>query len=129
MSRRRIGVDRWLASSLNGPMADPVTAFAHYRVREGRVPEFLELVARHGPILRRLGLVTETPTRVYVGAEKQIDGPLVIEVFEWIDDEASARAHTHPEVSAVWTAMGPLCEERGGRPPFEFPNAREVILP
>ncbi len=52
----------------------------------------------------------------------------MIEVFEWVDPEAAARAHTHPEVSEVWEAMGPLCEERGGRPRFEFPNLHEVSV-
>lgn len=91
--------------------------------------EFLGLVAKHGPALRQLGLVTDEPTRVYVGSEKHIDGPLVIEVFQWAGPDAAARAHTHPEVSEVWEAMGPLCGERAGRPPFEFPNLREVPLP
>lgn len=109
-------------------MSDPITSFAHYRVREGRVEEFLDLVGKHGPILRRLGLVTDAPTQVYLGHEKRVAGPLVIEVFEWVDQEASARAHTHPEVSEVWEAMGPLCEERDGRPPFEFPNLRPVSV-
>jgi hypothetical protein len=109
-------------------MTEPITAFAHYRVREGHVDEFLHLVGRHGPILRRLGLVTDEPTRVYVGFEKKIEGPLVIEMFEWVDEDAVSRAHTHPEVSEVWEAMGPLCEERAGRPPFEFPNLRPVSV-
>lgn len=107
-------------------MSEATTSFNHYRVRDGRLDEFLALVAKHGPVLRRLGLITDEPIRVYVGSEKQIEGPLVMEVFEWVDSDASARAHTHPEVSQVWEAMGPLCEERAGRPPFEFPNLREV---
>jgi hypothetical protein len=73
-------------------------------------------------------MITEDGPRVFVGAEKNIEGPFVIEVFDWVDSEASARAHTHPEVSQIWEAMGPLCEERGGRPAFEFPNLREVSV-
>jgi hypothetical protein len=61
---------------------------------------------------------------VSLGAEKGVPGPLVIEIFEWTTVDGSRRAHEHPEVSAVWGAMAPLCEERGGRPSMEFPNLR-----
>lgn len=110
-------------------MSDPpITAFAHYRVCSGREEELLELLSRHWPLLRRLELVTDAPRQVFAGREPGIDGPLVIEVFEWVSEEAVRVAHTHPEVSAVWEAMGPLCEERGGRPRFEFPMLRRVAL-
>ncbi|HEY7596812.1 MAG TPA: hypothetical protein VH969_26940 [Actinophytocola sp.] len=109
-------------------MSEPITAIAHYRVRDGHVDEFLDLVGRHGPILRKLGLVTDEPTRVYLGHEKESADPLVIEIFEWIDDDAAGRAHTHPEVSEVWEAMDPLCEERAGRPSMEFPHLRAVSV-
>jgi hypothetical protein len=105
-------------------MSDEI-AFAHYRVREGRVDDFLALLGKHEPVLRRLGLITDEPTKVYVGQEK--DGaPLVIEMFCWVEDDGSARAHTHPEVSEIWEAMGPMCEDRDGRPAFEFPHLRLV---
>lgn len=107
-------------------MSEPTTVFAQYRVREGHLDEFLALVGKHGPILRRLGLVTDEPTRVYLGHEKEEAAPLVIEIFEWVDEDASSRAHTHPEVSGVWEAMEPLCEGRGGRPSMEFPHLRTV---
>lgn len=107
-------------------MPEPITAFAHYRVRKDSVDDFLALLDQHAPILRRLGLVSDEPTRVYLGEEKESGGPLVIEIFEWADDDAVARAHTHPEVSGVWEAMGPMCEERGGRPSMEFPHFRRV---
>jgi hypothetical protein len=109
-------------------MADPITSFAHYRVCDGKLDEFLAVIAEHGQVLRRLGLVTDEPTRVYVGEEKDVEGPLVIEVFEWVEPGTSAKAHTEPDVTKVWDAMLPLCEARGGRPPFEFPNLREVHL-
>jgi hypothetical protein len=108
--------------------AKPVTTFAHYRVRPGREEELLELLGRHWPLLRRLELVTEEPGQVFVGHEPETGGPLVIEVFEWVGEEAVQVAHTHPEVTGLWEAMGPLCEERGGRPRFEFPVLRRVAL-
>jgi hypothetical protein len=107
-------------------MSTPVTSIAHYRVKPGHEDEFLAILDGHGSTLRELGLVTDREVEVYVGAEKGIDGPLVIEVFDWVDEDASARAHTHPQVSKVWESMGPLCEERGGRPMFEFPTLRRL---
>lgn len=105
-------------------MADDL-AFAHYRVRKDRLDDFLALIAKHEPVLRRLGLITDEPARVYVGEEK--DGaPLVIEIFAWAGEDGSARAHTHPEVSEIWEAMGPMCEDRDGRPAFEFPHLHLV---
>lgn len=50
----------------------------------------------------------------------------MIEIFEWADEGATQRAHTHPAVSGVWEAMGPLCESRGNRGPFEFLNLERL---
>jgi hypothetical protein len=103
-----------------------VTVIAHYRVRPGVEAEFLAIVEGHWATLRDLELVTDRPAEVFLGSEKGVDGPLVVEIFEWVDADASSRAHTHPRISGTWEAMGPLCEERGGRPPFEFPTMRRI---
>ena len=104
----------------------PVVSVAHYRVKPDCVDELLAVVDGHWPILKELELVTDRPQEVLLGAEKGADGPFVIEIFEWVDQDASASAHQHPAISGVWEAMGPLCESRGGRPPFEFPTFRQV---
>ena len=110
-------------------MDEPVTSVAHYRVKRGCEEEFLEIIDRHWIILRELELVAERDVEVYLGFEQGIDGPLVIEIFDWVDEDASGRAHTHPDVSGVWEAMGPLCEARGGRPAFEFYDGRRIKNP
>jgi quinol monooxygenase YgiN len=107
-------------------MSTPVTSLAHYRVKPGCEEQFLEIIDRHTATLRELELVTDRETEVYLGAERGVEGPFIIEVFDWVDEDAAARAHTHPHVSAVWESMGPLCEERGGRPMFEFPTLRRL---
>ncbi len=107
----------------------PITVFAQFRVKEGCEDDFLMVASRHWPTLRELGFVTDQPPRFYSGFEKSVPGPFMIEVFEWVDPDASRRAATHPMVSEIWEAMGPLCEARNGRPPFEFPNLREIALP
>lgn len=107
-------------------MSAPLTSIAHYRVRPGRLDEFLDLVDGHEATLRELELITDREPELYVGEERGLEGPLVIELFDWADEDAAGRAHTHPRVSSLWEAMGPLCEERGGKPMFEFPNLRRV---
>jgi hypothetical protein len=101
-------------------MNEPVTSLAHYRVKEGCVDEFLDIIDRHWVTLRDLELVTDRPAEVFIGDEKAAPGPLVVELFEWTDGDAAARAHTHPRVSMLWESMGPLTEPRGDRGPFEF---------
>ena len=107
-------------------MSDPVTSVARYQVKADRVDEFLDLIDGHWTMLRELELVTDRDVEVFVGPERDTGEPVVIEIFEWVDDDASGRAHTHPRVSGVWEAMGPLCEEREGREPFEFLNLTRV---
>lgn len=105
-------------------MSEPITSIARYRVKAGRESEFLEIVERHWTTLHEAELVTAREPEVYTGTEKGTRAPVVVEIFDWADEDASGRAHTHPRVSGVWEAMGPLCEEREGQPPFEFLNLR-----
>ena len=107
-------------------MSDPITTIPHYRVKPGCEDEFLAIIDSHWPALRELGLVTDREPQVFVGSEQDVEGTYVVEVFEWADADASKRAHRHPAVSKIWESMGPLCESRGGRPSFEFPNFRRV---
>src|SRR5688500_6203510 len=107
-------------------MSTPVTSLAQYRVKPGSEEQFLEVLDRHNIVLRDLELVTDRATEVYVGAERGVEGPFVVEVFDWVDGDAAGRAHTHPRISALWESMAPLCEERGGRPMFEFVSLRRL---
>lgn len=107
-------------------MSDPITSIARYRVKPGCESEFLEIVDRHWTTLREVELVTDREPEVYVGTEKRPEGPLIVEIFDWVDEDASRRAHTHPLVSRIWEAMGPLCEEREGQPAFEFAGLRRL---
>lgn len=107
-------------------MTDPITSIARYRVKADRVDDFLEVVDRHWATLRDLELVTDREPEVFVGEERETGGPLVVELFDWAGPDASGRAHTHPRVSEMWEAMGPLCESRNGAAPMEFVNARRV---
>jgi hypothetical protein len=102
----------------------------HYRPREGALTALLELIREHRQVYREAELATDRAELVYVGHEQDGSGPLVIAIFEWIDDEASARAHLHPKIGPMWERMDALCEPREGRPGLEFPHfAEPEVLP
>ena len=103
-----------------------MTSVARYRVRPESVDAFLDVIDRHWRVLHDLELVTDREVEVFVGTERGTERPLVVEIFEWVDEDASQRAHTHPDVSEVWEAMGPLCEARDERGPFDFANLRRL---
>lgn len=107
-------------------MDDTVFTIAQYRVRAGAEEEFSDILRQHRATLRALELITDRPAEAYVGTERGIDGPLFVEVIEWADARGVAVAHQHPQVSAIWERIGQSCEERGGRPMFEFPNVRPL---
>ncbi len=96
-----------------------------FLVRAGCTDAFDDLLRGHWPTLRRLELVTDRPEQRYRGID--VDGePVVVSIFEWVDAEAVARAHEHPDVAEIWEAMEPLCESRRGRPSMEFPHFEPV---
>jgi hypothetical protein len=104
-------------------MSKPITSINRYRVKPEHVDEFLEVIDRHWSTLRELELVTDRDVEVYVGEDRDFGGgPLVVELFDWVDTDASNRAHTHPLVSQVWESMGPLCEPRGTAKSMDFVN-------
>lgn len=92
---------------------------ACYRPHPGRAEELHALVREHVPALRALGLVTE---RAPV-AMRAADGS-VLEVFEWISDEAAQRAHHVPEVRALWKRFESVCS--WGKP-AEVPGMGEFF--
>ena len=97
----------------------------HYRPRADAVGSLLQLIREHRKVYREADLATDRPEYVYVGHEQDGSGPLVITIFEWIDAEASARAHQHPKIGPLWERMEALCERRGDRPALDFPHFAE----
>ena len=78
---------------------------ACYRPQPGREPQLLELVRRHVPALRELGLASSRPVLLLRAA----DGAF-IEIFEWVDEAAAGRAHDEPVVQELWGSMGEVAE-------------------
>ena len=79
-------------------------SIACYRPRPGSEEALLELVRNHLPPLRALGLVTERAPVVM----RTADGTIV-EVFEWVSQEAIRSAHENPVVLDLWKRFEAVC--------------------
>jgi hypothetical protein len=97
-----------------------------YRVKAGREKEFIALLKRHWPTLRKLGLVHELPRMALQGRDTE-QTSCFVEVFAWKDRGVEV-AHNHPEVIALWEPMEQMCEARDGRPATEFPHYADLEL-
>jgi len=91
-------------------MSSPVHRLVTYRPKQGHLEPLKEILKKHGPTLRKTGLLTDDPVRVYVAQDLQRHGitePYLVEEFMWKDAAASDLAHQTPEVMAIWETMGP----------------------
>lgn len=88
---------------------DPVHRLVIYRPKADSLAALEAIVKQHGSVLRKVGLITDDPVRVYRGTDlrKPDAGPFLVEQFVWRDGAASDIAHQTPEVMAVWETMGP----------------------
>ena len=76
-----------------------------YKPKAGKAEALKELTKTHVSRLLKEGLVT---TRAPVIMEAA-DGTIV-EVFEWLSDEAIANAHHNPEVLQLWKEYFEVCD-------------------
>jgi quinol monooxygenase YgiN len=81
-----------------------------YRPKKGKEEEVFELVKKHWPALKALGLSTDEPAKVYRATDKRSGQVYFVEIFSWRDEQASSVAHQTPEVMAIWEPMGPILE-------------------
>ena len=79
-------------------------SLACYRPKPGCEEKLLELVRNHLPPLRAQGLVTDRASIVM----RTADGT-VIEIFEWVSQEAIAGAHSNPVVLDLWKRFEAAC--------------------
>ena len=89
----------------------PVTNIVTYVPKPGKEAELLALVKKHEPALRKVGLVTAEPFKVYRAFDIRKQRVSFIEYFQWKDGRVSELAHQTPEVMAVWEPMGPILED------------------
>jgi quinol monooxygenase YgiN len=76
-----------------------------YKPKPGKGQALKELTKTHVSRLKKEGLVTD---REPVIAETA-DGTL-IEVFEWLSDEAIQNAHKNPAVLQMWAEYAEVCD-------------------
>ncbi|MEZ5225221.1 MAG: hypothetical protein R2710_00700 [Acidimicrobiales bacterium] len=82
-----------------------VHVIAVYRPKPGGQEALEAEVLDHVPLLRRIGLATDTPSLVL----RAPDGT-IIEHFEWASHDAIEAAHSHPEVLEMWGRYDACCE-------------------
>lgn len=90
---------------------------ACYKPKPGHERELLDLVRNHLPPLRAEGLVTERAPIVMRCA----DGTIV-EILEWISQEAIAGAHKNPVVLGIWKQFEAACSYETPAHLAEFQN-------
>jgi hypothetical protein len=76
-----------------------------YKPKPGKADELKKLSKTHVPRLKKEGLVTDREPVIMEAA----DGTIV-EVFEWLSDEAIQRAHSNPEVQKMWGEYAEVCD-------------------
>ena len=76
-----------------------------YRPKPGMGEQLESLVARHVELLRAEGLASAKPAYAMCAA----DGTIV-EVFEWLSQDAIDRAHASSKVQALWTEFSLACD-------------------
>ena len=89
----------------------PVTNIVTYVPKQGKEAELLDLVRKHEPALRTVGLVTSEPFQLWKAYDIRKKRVQFIEYFVWKDGNSSDVAHQTPEIMAVWEPMGPVLEE------------------
>jgi len=82
-----------------------VIVIVAYKPKEGKAEALKALMRTHLPRLHKQGLVTNRQSIMMEAA----DGTIV-EVFEWISEEAIRNAHINPEVQKMWGEYGEACD-------------------
>jgi hypothetical protein len=77
---------------------------ACYKPKAGCEDALLQLVRNHLPPLRAEGLVTDRASIIMRAGDGTI-----IEVFEWVSQEAIAGAHSNPAVLDLWKRFEAVC--------------------
>lgn len=90
--------------------AGSVDVLCRYRIKPGMEEEFSEILARHWPVLKELGLATDEPARILRAGDKA-GNVAFVEMFAWKTGDSAQTAHETPEVMRLWEPMGSLCED------------------
>ncbi len=92
---------------------------AAYRAKPERKEELIEIMRTKREFMLNEGFYSP---RDPIAMTSSIDPDLVIEVFEWTNNEAISKAHSDSRVLEIWKKMDEICYEIGSRPD-SFPEA------
>ena len=81
------------------------TVIVGYKPKPGKEDALKELMKTHLPRLKQEGLVGDKESYIM----EAVDGTIV-EVFEWLSDEAIQRVHTNAAVLQMWTEYAEVCD-------------------
>lgn len=81
------------------------TVIVAYKPKPGQADNLKELMNTHLPRLKQAGLVRDKESYIMEAA----DGTIV-EVFEWLSDEAVQQAHQNPAVLQMWSEYAEVCD-------------------
>ena len=81
------------------------TVIVACKPKPGKEAALKELMNTHLPILKKEGLVRDKESYIMEAA----DGTIV-EVFEWLSEEATRQAHTNPAVLKMWGEYAEICD-------------------
>jgi hypothetical protein len=82
-----------------------ILVICSYKPKAGQTQALKGLLADHVPTLQRLGLATARAPFHGTGQ----DGT-VVEIFEWVSEDASRSAHDHAEVKRLWGRFADICD-------------------
>ena len=78
---------------------------ALFRPMPDKAADLMACMRDHLPVLRAQGLATSRPSTILRAA----DGTL-LEIFEWVSQEAIDAAHDNPAVLALWQRYAACCD-------------------
>ncbi len=81
------------------------TVIVGYKPKPGKEAALKELMKTHLPRLKQEGLVKNKESYIMEAG----DGTIV-EVFEWLSDEAIQQAHTNTAVLQMWGEYAEVCD-------------------
>jgi hypothetical protein len=76
-----------------------------YKPKPGKEEALKALTKTHVPRLKQEGLVTDREPIIMEAGDETI-----IEVFEWLSDEAIQNAHKNPAVQKMWGEYAGVCD-------------------
>ena len=77
---------------------------ALFKPKPGKEEQLQAVINDRLPLLRRLDMATDRPN-----ITMRAKNGTILDVSEWVDDDAIDRAHEHPEIHALWARFEECC--------------------